>query len=180
METPTALAKAELLPTARPTAPPPPPIEAAYYEDRAEPVCLLASYYNAINRQEYARAWDYWQSPPSPSYESFVQGFADTASVLLAVRPPTWFEGAAGSTYTRIPALLSATHWDGSRHNFAGCFVVRRPNTGVPAVEQAWSFFDATVHRTPGNTADVTMLEGLCRTMSGQAEGEPAEGTTTE
>ena len=181
-ESPPTLATAELLPTASEPPPPatepirletpspgpptstttPPPayptallsprIAEAYYEDRTGPVPLLASYYNAINRQDYPRAWDYWEHPPSPSYESFVQGFANTASVLLAVRPPTGFEGAAGSTYTSIPALLSATHWDGSRHNFAGCFVVRRPKASGVGPEQAWSLFNATVHRTPGNT----------------------------
>jgi hypothetical protein len=75
---------------------------------------------------------------------------------------------------------LSATHWDGSRHNFAGCFVVRRPNAASVEPEQAWSLFKATVHRTPGNTADVTILEGLCRSVIGQGEGHLAKGTATE
>jgi hypothetical protein len=123
---------------------------------------LLASYYNAINRREYARAWGYWESPPSPSYEAFVQGFADTASVLLAVRPPTWFEGAAGSTYTRVPALMTGIHLDGSRHTFVGCFIARRFNVEGPGVEQEWSLYGATVLRTPGNSADALLLVGAC------------------
>ena len=139
-----------------------PPAEEPYYEDRTSPTSLLASHYNAVNRQEYARAWAHWESPPNPSYEDFVQGFADTASVLLAVRPPTWFEGAAGSTYTRVPVLLSARHVDDSRHNFLGCFVTRRSNIGRPGVDQEWSLYEATVQPSPGNSADALLLAQVC------------------
>lgn len=138
------------------------PHEAPYYEDRTGPVRLLASYYNAVNRREYSRAWEYWETPPDPSFEEFAAGFTDTESVMLVVRPPTSFEGAAGSLYASVPALLSAVHTDGSRHNFAGCFVARRPNIDGPEVEQEWSLFDASVHRTPGNTMAVMVLQQVC------------------
>lgn len=164
LPTPTTTAIATETPSRSPTptATPVPPTEVPYYEDRTGAVSLLASYYNAINRQEYSRAWAYWESPPVPSFEDFVQRFADTVSVLLTVRPPTWFEGAAGSTYTSIPALLSATHLDGSRHNSVECFVARRPNVGGPGVEQEWSLFDATLDSAPDNSADARLLAGAC------------------
>jgi hypothetical protein len=123
---------------------------------------LLASHYNAVNRREYARAWTYWESPPSPSYGAFVQGFAETASVLVAVRPPTWFEGAAGSTYSTVPALLTGIHRDGSRHSFVGCFVARCFNVEGYEVEQRWSLYDARVQPTPGNSTDALLLVGAC------------------
>jgi hypothetical protein len=134
------------------------------YDDQTGPVRLLASYYNAINLGEYTRAWGYWEVPPDPSFEEFADGFADTGSVTLAVRPPTRSEGAAGSTYVAILALLSATRTDGSQHNFVACFVARRPNVGRPGVEQEWWLFDATVQRSPGNTTDVTVLDRACGT----------------
>jgi hypothetical protein len=134
------------------------------YDDQSGPVRLLASYYNAINLGEYTRAWEYWEAPPDPSFEVFPDGFADTESVMLVVRPATLSEGAAGSTYVAIPTLLSATHTDGSRHNFVGCFVARRPNVGRPGVEQEWWLFDATVQRSPDNTTDVTVLDQACDT----------------
>jgi hypothetical protein len=139
-----------------------PPAEEPFYEDRTGPTSLLASYYNAVKRREYARAWAYWESPPSPSYEVFVQGFADTASLLLAVRPPTWFGLAAGSTYARVPALLSAIHLDGSRHNFVGCYIARRFNVEEPGVEQGWWLHEATVRPAPGHSADALLLVGVC------------------
>jgi hypothetical protein len=139
-----------------------PDTPATVYDDREGPVRLLASYYDAINRKDYLRAWEYWENPPDPSFEDFVQGFADTDAVLLAVRPPTFMEGAAGSVYTAIPALLSATHTDGSQHNFVGCFVARRPNVGDPDVVREWSLYDATVWVSPGNSSDATLLAQAC------------------
>lgn len=132
------------------------------YDDRSGAVAMLASYVNAINLREYGRAWAYWETPPEQSLEAFAQGFAETESVLLVVRPPTRFEGAAGSTYVAIPTLLSALHNDGTRHNFTGCYVARRPNLGGPGIEKVWSIYDATVDRAPGNSTDVTLLDGAC------------------
>jgi hypothetical protein len=134
------------------------------YDDRTSALRLLASYYDAINLGEYARAWSYWETPPDPSFEEFAEGFSDTESVMLVVRPPTRSEGAAGSTYVAIPALLSAAHTDGSQHNFVGCFVARRSNIGRPGVEQEWSLFEATVQRSPDNETDVTVLDRVCDT----------------
>ena len=113
---------------------------------------------------QYARAWEYWEAPPDASFEEFAEGFVGTESVMLVVRPPTRSEGTAGSAYVAIPALLSATRTDGSRHNFVGCFVARRPNAGGPGVAQEWSLLDATVRRTPGNITDVTVLDQICAT----------------
>jgi hypothetical protein len=131
------------------------------YDDTSSPVGVLASYYNAIKLGEYERAWDYWGNPPSSSFEEFVDGFADTDSVMLVVRPPTFYEGAAGSVYVTIPALMSASHTDGSMHNFQGCFTARRPNVGDPETWE-WSLFDATVRPTAYNNADITVLDEAC------------------
>jgi hypothetical protein len=158
-------------PTVTPTMAPVPPVEEGY-EDRGDPVSLLASYYNAVNRQEYERAYAYWETPPSSSYQEFVQGYADTVSVLLAVRPPTGMEGAAGSQYVSVRALLIATHVDGSRHSFVGCFVARRPNPAMGGEFAAglWSLYSATVAPAPDNSTDATLLAGACGPASGQSQ----------
>ncbi len=160
LETPTvAPASPAQLPTLVPVDPP--------YDDRGDPVRLLASYYNAINRREYERAWGYWENPPNPSYKDFVQGYAETASVLLVVRPPTRFEGAAGSVYVGVPTLLIATHFDGSQHNFVGCYVARRANPDIEGAptDRGWSLYRAMITATPGNTADATLLAQACATQ---------------
>ncbi len=159
--------------TPLPTATSPPPVAEPFYEDRAGPTTLLASYYNAINRREYTRAWDYWETPPNPSYEDFVAGFAETAAVQLAVRPPTWFEGAAGSMYARVPALVDTTHRDGSQRIFVGCFVARRPNVGGPGVEQVWTLFDATLDPALGDSTDALLLTQACQATPETSYDDP-------
>jgi hypothetical protein len=135
------------------------------YEDRRDPVSVLASYANAINRQEFARAWGYWENPPNPSFADFQQGFADTASLFLAVSPPQWIEGAAGNFYASIPTLLVATHTDGSTHSFVGCYQVHAINPGMlatPTAVEEWSLWGATVQAAPGNSHDAMLLAGAC------------------
>jgi len=156
------------MPTPEPPTPPPlpptpiPPPATLPYDEQADPVDLLASYINAINRGEYLRAWEYWENPPNPTYQDFVDGFADTASVFLAVRPPTHYEGAAGSVYATVPALLRATHVDASQHAFVGCYVARRPNVGDPGAGEQWSLYSADVSLAPGNSTDALLLDGAC------------------
>ena len=170
---PTELPPTPAPPTVPPTLPPPtptplpptpvPPPPAAVpplYDDQGDPVSLLASYVNAINRREYDRAWSYWENPPNASLDEFQAGYADTAFVLLAVHPPTWYDGAAGSAYAQIPTLLLATHTDSSQHNFVGCYVARRSN--VEGAAPGWWLYDASVSPTPGNSDDVGLLLNVC------------------
>jgi hypothetical protein len=85
------------------------------YDNPVSPVDLLSSYYSAINHQDYQKAYSYWENPPQ-SYGAFVRGFANTVSAQLIVQPPTWIDGAAGSLYAQIPAVVIATHNNGTQH----------------------------------------------------------------
>ncbi len=137
------------------------PIDAAPYDDHSDPVAALASYVNAIVLKDYGRAYGYWETPPS-SYQDFVNGFADTKSVVLLVRLPVFTEGAAGSFYTSIPTMLMATHTDGSRHNFVGCYVMRTPNPSMAGSPEHWMIYSASMAPSPGNSSDVRLI-GACR-----------------
>ena len=73
-------------------------------DDRSNPLRLLASLYDAIAGRDYPRAYGYWEQPPSGMSETqFANGYADTVSVLVAVRPPLRYDGAAGSQYAALP-----------------------------------------------------------------------------
>src|SRR3954452_8440770 len=41
--------------------------ETPFYENRTDPVAALKSYYNAINRKEYERAYSYFDGAPNPA-----------------------------------------------------------------------------------------------------------------
>lgn len=95
-----------------------------YLDDRSTPAALVRSYYNAITRQEYARAWGYYADPkPEAGYDAFVRGFAETASSTVEVGAVT-SEGAAGSVYSGVPVAVTATDADGAASGFSGCYTI--------------------------------------------------------
>lgn len=112
--------------------------EADYYiDDRSAPVSVLMSYYNAINRHEYARAWAYWgDGHNAQSYDDFVSGYADTENVALLTGEEL-SEGAAGSVYHTVAVAIEATGADGNVAAYAGCFTLRlvQPAIQEPAFE---------------------------------------------
>jgi heat shock protein HslJ len=96
-------------------------------DDRSDPLKTLESYYNAIKARDYRGALRFWESPPS-SYEQFARGFVDTDQVRLLVEPSPPVEGAAGSVYADITAVVISTTRNGNERVFAGCYVMRRSN----------------------------------------------------
>lgn len=104
-----------------------------YMDDRSNPTVLVRSLYNAINRKEYARAWDYYgDQKPAKTYDQFVAGYADTARVDVATGAVT-AEGAAGSTYYQIAVAIRATDGQGSEKTFAGCYTARLSQPAIQA-----------------------------------------------
>lgn len=136
------------------------------YDDRSSPVALISSYYNAVNRREYARAYGYWENPPNgATFARFVRGYADTTRVRLWLRPPARIEGAAGSQYARVPVVVVAKHADGSKHTFVGCYVTRRTNPLYlsPPRKPGWRIYDAKVRAAPNGIYAPVWLETACR-----------------
>ncbi|HKR14597.1 MAG TPA: META domain-containing protein [Pyrinomonadaceae bacterium] len=104
-----------------------------------DPVAALTSYYDAINDRNYEQAFRYWETPTT-NFDRFVRGFADTRSSRLLIEPPVRIEGAAGSLYAQIPAIVVAEARGGERF-FAGCYTMRRLNQPGGA----WRIYRATV-----------------------------------
>ncbi|WP_367714898.1 hypothetical protein AB2N04_13175 [Nitratireductor sp. GISD-1A_MAKvit] len=95
-----------------------------YLDDRSTPQALLQSLYNAINRKEYARAYDYFATPPAASLDAYQEGYADTEHVELVTGTAS-SEGAAGSSIYSLPVAIRAHASDGSERVFAGCYTLR-------------------------------------------------------
>ena len=104
---------------------------ARYIDDRSSGEETIRSYYNAINRKEYSRAYSYWEPGASQlaPFDAFASGYANTKSVALATKPGTIGVGAGQTNYT-VPAVVTATNTDNSTTLFAGCFMlhVSSPN----------------------------------------------------
>ena len=141
------------------------PLTEARIDDRSTPVALITSYYNAINRKEYGRAYGYWENPPNgASLTQFARGFADTVRNELFLRPPARIEGAAGSRYARVPTVVIATHTDGSKQTFFGCYVARRPvpRNFSPPTDTGWRIYGASVEVAPAGADKWALLNAAC------------------
>ena len=123
-----------------------------------DPISTLISYYSAINARDYRRAYGFWDSPPS-SYEQFARGFADTDRVRLLVEPSPRVEGAAGSVYAQIPAIVVATTRSGNERLFAGCYVMRRSNVQ----DRGWKIYRGDMSTVSSSTRLARILSQACR-----------------
>lgn len=109
---------------------------ANYLDDRSDPILVLSSLFNAINRHEFARAYGYWKdpsaSPDTPSYTDFSNGYADTNSVTFLAGEYT-VDAGAGNYYYSVPVVISSQLNDGTQQTFAGCYVLHMSNASIQA-----------------------------------------------
>ncbi|MBI5667677.1 MAG: hypothetical protein HZC41_06680 [Chloroflexi bacterium] len=131
---------------------------------QADPVSLIGSYYNAIDRGDYTRAYHYWERPPQNMTEAqFVAGFADTVNAEVIVRLPVLIGAAAGNSYADVPTLVIAEHGDGTVHYYAGCFTAHKTNVPVGSATEPdpnWYIQDGTLSEQ--TAPDFAALERAC------------------
>jgi Protein of unknown function (DUF1176) len=102
-----------------------------YIDNRSDAAELVRSFYNAINRREYVRAWEYFSDKkPATDLQAFTDGYADTERVDVETGGISE-EGAAGSVYYSLPVAIKATGKDGSEKVFAGCYTARLANPQI-------------------------------------------------
>lgn len=102
--------------------------EPGYLDDRSDAAAIVRSLYNAINRQEYARAWSYFgETKPAKDFESFVEGYEGTARANVLTGNLA-SEGAAGSIFYHVPVAVISFNKDGSEQVFAGCYTAKLTN----------------------------------------------------
>jgi hypothetical protein len=131
-----------------------------YFEQKTEPAALLASYYNAIARREYDRAYNYWSSAPmGQTRAQFAAGFAQTSQFEVYVRVPARAEGAAGNLYADVPTLIFAQSSNGTVQTYIGCFTLHKANVPVgdnPRPDPNWDIRSASLKQV--NAAILTDL----------------------
>jgi hypothetical protein len=102
-----------------------------YMDDRSDGLALIQSYYNALNRKEYSRAWSYYgEEKPAPDFAAFEDESSMIDMVDLVVGDIVT-EGAAGSIFYQIPVAIRVTKQDSSETVMAGCFVARLANPQI-------------------------------------------------
>jgi hypothetical protein len=137
----------------------------APFDLRDHPIYLIASYYNAIALQDYARAYNYWNghAPGGATYQQFVQGFADVQTVQALARLPVAGGVAAGTAHAEVPVVVLTTLKSGGSQIFAGCFHVVHYNVPVgnpPVVDPNWYLNSATLQ--PAASVDFVQAVSAC------------------
>jgi hypothetical protein len=97
--------------------------EPPFVDDRSSASSLVESLYNAINRKEFARAWDYFSVKPAKDFASFAKGYENTTQVEIMTGVVTEDSGA-GSTFSTVPVAIQT--FGDNEAMFAGCYTVRR------------------------------------------------------
>ena len=105
-----------------------------YKDDRSDAGALISSYYNALARKEFARAWSYHgDDKPAADFDSFEAESMDISAIDLVIGMVEG-EGAAGSAFYKVPVAVRITHDDGSEDVLAGCHVTRLANPQIQGV----------------------------------------------
>jgi hypothetical protein len=135
-----------------------------YLDDRSSPTGLVLSYYNAINRHEYLRAYSYWQDQTQlSSFDQFAQGYQDTASVQVSLGAMGLSVGA-GQTYYTVPVLLMSETTGGDQQTYSGCFTM---HLGLPSAQatppyQGLGFQTANIQQAASGANDSDLLAHAC------------------
>jgi hypothetical protein len=126
----------------------------AVIDDRSTATGFVQSYYDAIDRQDYQRAYAYLlpqtdagvtptPAPQGdlntpPSFADWESGLADTACAILTSTGPESpvFDSTAGfkgiGTGTIVPVALTVVHTDGTIQQFTGNYAIRYdPTAGI-------------------------------------------------
>jgi heat shock protein HslJ len=123
----------------------------AYLDDRSTPTGLIESYFNAVNRKEYLRAYSYWRDPAAAggSFNKFEAGYQDTASVALTLGTIGGDVGA-GQIFYSVPALLKVVKTDGRTATYTACYVL---HLSQPAIQEP-SFIPLGMERGQAKLVD--------------------------
>lgn len=185
--TPTASPTGSTQPTASPTTTPSPTAapsasatsETTYLDDRSTAEQVIRSYYDAINRRQYLRAYGYWEASATlPSYDTFAKGFADTTSAQVEIGTVGGSAGA-GQLYWSVPAAITSTTSAGTQ-SFVGCYTVHlgRPEIQTAPPFKPMAIQSAQVSAVASASAAQSGLASACGTANATplAWGAPGAG----
>ncbi|MFT4962262.1 MAG: hypothetical protein ACI92Z_003359 [Paracoccaceae bacterium] len=103
-----------------------------YLDNRSTPQKLIESFYNAINKQQYARAYGYYSDNGSApkNFQDWADGYSKTKHVSVQFGPTEPNPGA-GQIYWALPVVLSVLADNGDTTVFTGCYEIHMVNPGI-------------------------------------------------
>ncbi len=105
-----------------------------YLDDRSDAMQVVRSLFNAVNRQEFARAYSYWDATGTEikPFDEFAEGYADTRNVTVEFGEIV-SDAGAGQYYYQAPVILRSETAAGAKQVFVGCYIMHISNPGIQA-----------------------------------------------
>jgi hypothetical protein len=104
-----------------------------YLDNRSGAVETISSLLNALNLKQYVRAYYYFQNPAAypGAFAGYEAGYSDTETIT-ATFGSVQQEGAAGSSYYKLPLAMVVLTTTRAIQTFVGCYTLR---LGQPSVQ---------------------------------------------
>jgi hypothetical protein len=141
--------------------------EPDYLDDRSTPEAVINSYYDAVNKREYARAYSYWEPSAAerelPEFHEFANGYADTSSIQVTLGMIGSGVGA-GQLYFSVPVTLVAFMSDGSIQTFVGCYTLHlgRPQLQAEPPFQPMAIQHASISLVNNDAPTSDLMTDAC------------------
>jgi len=144
--------------------------EPGYQDDRSTPEAVIGSFYDAVNRREYARAYSYWEPSAAeselPAFDDFAQGYADTSHVDVSLGEIGSGVGA-GQLYFSVPVTLVSSMADGSTQTFVGCYTLHlaRPQLQAEPQFRPLAIQRAMVQQVDNDADTSSLMAAVCPSL---------------
>jgi hypothetical protein len=141
--------------------------ESGYLDDRSTPEGVINSYWDAVNKREYARAYSYWEAAAAdrelPPFHDFASGYEATTSVQVTLGTIRGDVGA-GQLYFSVPVTLLASAFDGSLQTFVGCYTLHlgRPQLQAEPPFQPMAIQHAKIVEVDNDASTSELMARAC------------------
>ncbi len=97
------------------------------YNNATTPERLIASFFDAINRKDYLRAYSYLERPPF-SFDQFWRRYHNVKRIDPLERVPVWVKVTSRGRYAKVHFLELVTYKSGRHRTYESCYTLHRSN----------------------------------------------------
>lgn len=131
-----------------------------------DPVRLIESYFSMLVTGKAADAAALWEINTGDVFiGAYGREVRASLSINLYINPAIYGDGAAGSIYTSIPALVVTNFPDNTHLYITGCYTARLSNVPVgdaTTPDPNWHFYNATLGQADDDASAIAQLSQGC------------------
>lgn len=131
-----------------------------------DPVQLITSYFSMLVGGKAADAAALWENPPGDLFlAAYGKEVRAALNIKVYINPTIYSDGAAGSIYASIPALVVTNNPDNTHLYITGCYIARLSNVPVgdaTTPDPNWHFYNATLNLAADAPSAIAALNQSC------------------